>query len=381
MRPLPMGALWREMTDGIAGMARNLRVYLLGRGIVTTLAVAAGAVSSGAFSAAATASLTPLLPVVLLGGVVLSGVIRLRDMRFQQDRMADIYRDEIADQLGIDPEQVTRAHVHTLAYGDTGKGIPPNPVLREEIDREWNKTWLKFATSTLAAMVGYGLVQWGLASDLARSLPVAMGAAGSLAHTLGSWLSVASVGIVTGAAGLVLNNGLDIAVQNATHLGDTTLHDRIARMTRDVQKQRPVTKEQVFALFVAADPALNQRVSARYGKPYDALSLSQKSQLLTQTGAAGQMQGIADDVNARRISAGAIAFMVTGQRGIEPQQPAPRPFAGPATQQPAPIQERPRFTERVSAGERGNQGLSHTEREDLRRTSALLDGAVGISNQ
>lgn len=362
-----MGALFKEVMDGIGSTMRDLRVYLLGRGIVTTLAITAGFMGSGIFGAAASAALAPAVTVALIGGVVLSGVMRLREMRYNQDRMADIYREDIADQLGIAPEQVTREHVHTLAFGDARRGIAPNPILREEIDREWNKTWLKFATSALAAMASFGLIQFGLAHEfVASQLPALLG------PTAGAVVGAGSVGIVTGLTGLFLNNGLDFAIQRSTTLGDLTLHDRIKKIDRDITRGRTISREQVFSLFVAADRTLDSTIARRFGKSYDLLTVQQKSSVLEQLGAAEAMESIAADLNAKRIGAGSIAFIVTGQQGA----PLRRSAAQPAAVAYAPeVSTRPRFTERV-ASPRGDEGLSHTEREDLRRASAQLDAVT-----
>lgn len=371
-----MGALLNEITSGITSTLRDFKTYLFGRGIVMTVAIAAGTISSGILGAAATSALAPALGVALVGGVILSGVMRLREMRYNQDRMADIYRDDIASQFGIAPEQVTRQHVHTLAFGDARLGIPPNPILREEIDREWNKTWLKVATSSLAAMAGYGLVQFGLAHEWVQSTLL-----GTLGPALGTTIGVASTAIVTGFTGLLLNNGLDFSIQRMTTLGNLTMHDRIVKIHRDIGRGRTVTKEQVFALFAAADQGLTDTIVRRHGNIYDMLPQPVKAQIIESLGAAGHMQAVADNLNNRVISAGAVAFIVSGQRGIEP---ARRPNAAPVQQAPitvapAPMQE-PRFSERVGGqrgdGQRGDEGLSHTEREELRRATAALHGAV-----
>lgn len=363
-----MGAFLNEIVSGITSTVRDLRMYLLGRGLVTTVAMAAGAVSSGLFGTAAAVSLSPLLGVALVGGVALNVFMRLREMRYDQDQMANIYRDEIASQLGIAPENITRAHVHTLAYGDERRGIAPNPVLREEIDREWNKTWLKIATSSLAAMAGYAMVQFGLASGVSEALTSSLGG-------IGTALSVASTGIVTGLAGLFLNNGLDFAVQQSTVLGDVTLHDRIVRMNREIARGKGVTKEQVFGLFVASEKELATRVIRQFGRPYDVLPQKAKAELITSLGLDERMQAIADDLNQGSIQAGSVAFILSGQRS----ESVPTPRAQTQAQAseplipevPQPEQEKPRFTDRINP--RGNEGLSHTERENLRRAAAQLE--------
>lgn len=365
-----MGAFVNEIVSGITGTFRDLRMYLLGRGIVTTVAIGASVVSSGLFGAAAATALAPALGVALLGGVVLNAFMRLREMRYNQDQMANIYRDEIASQFGIAPGDVTREHVHTLAYGDERRGIAPNPILRDEIDREWNKTWLKVATSSLAAMAGYGLVQFGLASGVSEMLTSSLGG-------IGTALSVASVSIVTGLTGLFLNNGLDFAVQQATTLGDVTLHDRIAKMNHEIARGKGVTKEQVFGLFVAADTNLHTRVLRQFGRSYDVLPQKVKTEFIASLGLGERMQAIAEDLNQGRIQAGSVAFILNGQRSdsvpsmrAQVQAQASEPLV---REEPQPEQERPRFTERLSP--RGNEGLNHTEREDLRRAAAQLEVA------
>ncbi len=340
-----MDALFKEIMDGVRSTVRDLRVYLLGRGLVTTAAIAAGVIGSATAGGLTAATLAPAIPVLLIGGTLLSGYMRLREMRFNQDRMADIYREEIADQLGIPAGEVTRAHVHTLAFGDAKRGIPSNPILREEIDREWNKTWLKFATTALAGMASFGLISfWSATEVVASTLPTLLG------PTLGSIVGLGSVGIVTGFTGLFLNNGLDFGVQRATSLGATTLHDRIAKLDRDIGRGKQVGKEQVFGLFVAADKLLAHNIELRFGKPYDMLPLPMKAQVVASVGAADQMQAIAGDLNAKRISAGTVAFIITGQHAVP--NPAQVQIKQPSSTPAQTVQQekvKPRFAERELA--------------------------------
>jgi hypothetical protein len=366
-----MGTFLRDIYNDARGMLVNLRGYLFGRGIVSTIAMAVGALSSGIFGATATA-LTPAFAVALVGGVVLSGFMRVREMQRNQDKMADIYRDEIADQLGIAPQQVTRAHVHLMAYGDERRGIASNAIVREEIEREWSKTWLRFATSTLAAMTSFAVISFGLGlpqvtETLAQLVPAGVQ---SFFPSINPILATASVGLVSGFTGLLVNRGLDIGVQRSTTLGNLTLHDRIAKLDRDITRARTVTKEQVFALFVAANPVLSERISQRFGRSYDLLPQAQKSAIIVKAGSAQQMQAIANDLNQGNIRAGTVAFIVSGQHTVE--NPAQlRDSNESVVREP----EKTRFAERFSASNQ-TAGLSYVDREVLRRSSMALDGAA-----
>ncbi len=367
-----MGSILNEMKTGLTSTLRDLRVYLLGRGIITTTSIAAGFMSSAFLTQATVSLLSPVAAIAIVGGLALSGVMRVREMRFNQDRMADIYRHEIADQLGIAPQQVSRQHVHMLAFGDERRGIPGNPILREEIDREWNRTWLKFATSALAAMASFGLIYFGSALEIVGgALPTIFG------ETAGKIIGMGTLGIVTGFTGLLLNNGLDLTIQNMTTLGNRTLHDRIARLDDKVSRGHNVSKEQVFALFVAADPELDQRIKLRFGKTYDALHVKQQTQVIDAFGLTDKMQVIAGDVSARRISAGTLAFVLTGQHALSMTPDQTRAHGEPVQQQPQHEreQERPRFADRV-AQPRGKEGLTHSEREQLRRATTQLETAA-----
>lgn len=373
-----MGGILTDMLDAVRTTARDLRVYLFGRGIITTSAMVAGVLSSSLLGAGTAAALMPYAAVALVGGTLLSGYMRLREMRFNQDEMANLYRDEIADQLGIAPQQVNRTHVHTLAFGDAKRGIAPNPILREEVEREWNKTWLKFATSALAGMASFGLIYFGSAIDLVeKTLPSLLG------DTLGKVVGLGSLGIVTGTTGLLLNNGLDLAIRSASSLGTTTLHDRIAKLDRDVRRGKPIAKEQVFALFVAADETLSQKITDRFGTPYDLMPMHQRTLVMHTVGATEQMQAIAEDLNAKRISAGSVAFILAGQQ----EAPSARKTTNPAAPSPAQHEAqnlRPesgtRFTDRVGAKQpqqpASQTALSHAEREEIRRQSQQLAEAV-----
>lgn len=358
-----MGNLFTDIFDSARDMVRGLGVYMLGRGIVTTAAIAAGFMGQAFLGA----SLVPYVSAVLIGGVALGGVMRLRDIRQSQDRMADIYRDEIAAQLGIDPRQVTRSHVHTLAYGDEKRGIAPNPILRGELDRQWKRGWMQFAGSLAVAAVSFGLISFGLNENVTTALAEYTGISEK-------WLTGTGIGVVTGVTSLIVHNGIDLGLYNLSALGNTTLHDRITRLDRDIVRGRHVTKEQVFALYAAADPKLGGAIEKRFGRSYDALSLAQKGNVLGMIGAYEPMQQIADDLNAGRLSAGSLAFIVTGQSngvaasGIRTMAPAE------AARAPEQQQTQTRFTDRVRP--QTAEGLSHADREMLRRQSAELRGAM-----
>lgn len=376
-----MEPLIRDITQGAQSFVRNLGVYLTGKGIVTSAAIAAayfaGAAGTGVIS-------MPAVLLSLAGGALISGYLRLRDMRFNQDEMARIYRNDIADQLGIDPKEVTRAHVHQLAFGDEEKGIAANPVLREEVNREWNKTWLKFGTTLVAATASFLLVMLGVPALAESSILEPLG------PTLGEWMGKASVALVTGATGLVLNNGLDIAVQAATTLGKQTIHDRIARLDRDIARGTQVSPERVFAIFAASSPRLENSIIAQYGKRYDVLAVADQIHLIEAIGAKDSMNQLASALNAKRFSAGSLAFVVTGQRSLPinfasvkdtvidvPELGRARSPILAETTRPEPVRTT-RFVERVGGGENDKAARTNSfaEREDMRRQTAMLDAAA-----
>lgn len=357
-----MGNLIADLFDGARDTIRGLGVYMLGRGIVTTAAIAAGFMGQAFLGA----SMVPYVSAVLIGGVALGGFMRLRDIRQSQDRMADIYRDEIAAQLGIDPRQVTRGHVHTLAYGDAKRGIAPNPILRHELDRQWKRGWMQFAGSLAVAAVSFGLISFGLNENVTNALAGYTGIGEA-------WLTGTGIGVVTGLTSLVVHNGIDLGLNNLSALGNTTLHDRISRLDRDIVRGRTVSKEQVFALYAAADPNLGAAIERRFGRSYDALSLVQKGNVLGMIGAYEPMQQIADDLNNSRLSAGSLAFIITGQsRGVAASGIRTTSPTEPAR---APEQAQTRFADRVLQ-QAAPEGLSHVDREMLRRQSGELLGAI-----
>jgi hypothetical protein len=326
-------------------------VYLTGRGLITLTGIVAGGLSTaGVF-----ASSWPVA-LVFAGGAALSGLIRLRDMQYNLDRMADIYRTDIADQLGIAPGEVTRVHVHTLAYGDANRGIAANPIFREEVEREWQKTWLKFATTALAATVSFGLIAWGAAHESVKALMPDSWWGNALKYT--------SVGIVSGSTGLVLNTGLDWLVQGLTQIGSVSVHDRIARMERDMQRGRTVTQEQVFALFAAANDRLGNGIRQRFGASYDVLSIEQKHAAIRASGLESVTQHICEEINRGAMRPGAMAFVLSGQRGLMRDEVVAQ--LPPATV-PAPTMERapqPGFVEKLRLSARAQ--ASHAEREEMR---------------
>lgn len=349
-----MGSIINSMIEGTGNTLKELGVYLASRGLVMTAAI--GATLFGV------AANPPVLAAVLGISIGVNMFMRVREMRNNLSTMANVYRNEISSQLGIAPEQVTRAHVHTLAYGDAERGIAPNPILKNEIDREWKKTWLGLGTSLLSAAAAFVMVGYGF-NTVMRD----MVAGGTQVPT---WILGSGVGLVTGVSGLVLNNGLDLAILNTTSLGKYTLHDRIARLDRDVSRGRAVTPERVFSFYVAVDEKLGKAITQRFGKGYDYLPEKTKTLVIQQMGAMSDMVQIADDLNHKRISPGAMAFVLTGQTQV--QSASIKREVQAEEQQPELT--RGNFAERV--GQRSRPELSFAEREDIRQSSRALNEAL-----
>lgn len=277
--------------DHIGNTLKALQVHLFGKGIMT-LAVAAAYFIGGAASAAW------VLPVVAIGGVVLTVVDRLFRERQYQNDMVNLYRDDIAQQFGIAPDEVTRAHLKEAAKS--------NDVIDQALTRQRNKTFIAVGTAVLSsASTVFLFNMFGGTSQLK-----------DFAHQLFDSTAFASVanfvgiGTLAGFSGLIFNGGLKTAIDITSGVSKAAANDRIMEMDFDVQHGRAVSKEQVFGVLVAGNPQLQATIAHESHEPYARMNPREKANVLAKIGVADDMQAIADLINSGEIRPGKLAYML-----------------------------------------------------------------------
>lgn len=268
---------------------RVMKAFLLGRGLLTATVLATwGIASAMGFSALVPAA------VAAIGGVVFSGFMRMTNQAIYEDQMVNMYRDGIAQQLGIAPEQVTRAHLKEAAKD--------NDVIDQALNRQRSMSWISYGTAALAAAATVGLIALGV--------PGMMVAAFGANTAIGTVLSYAGFGVVSAFSSLVVHDGLQTYIGHKTGVSKAAAHDRIVEMERGIARGWGVSKEQVYGAMVAGNPALQNVIAKEFGKPYASMRPNEQAVTLQQIGVSDEMLMIAQEINAGRMRPANLAFMM-----------------------------------------------------------------------
>lgn len=342
-------------------MVADVTKYAFGKGLVTLGVMLATFVSGAAF-----------WPVV-------AGFIGWKSYRLfsgynhYKDDMVKLYRDEIAQQMGIAPESVTREHLRVMARGDAVLGIEPNPVIAEALERRRGMALLSFCTALLSASVTAALLGFNASAAIESSL-AASPLTGVLKESfgLGEMATKVSAGSISALSGLILHNGLDAVVGQSLGYFRATAHDRIALIARQREYGVKVSPQQVFDVFLAANPTFAKQVAANFNKGVTGFTAAEKFVAMQAIGVAESMQELADQINQGELKAGTLAFELDSTHAMQTLQKV-RGSGYDREQQRSTHQERlveargtdqPRFAERV--GQRASHG-SFVDAEIARR--------------
>jgi hypothetical protein len=321
--------------DDIKTMLRPLKVYLFGKGILTLAVFAAAAVG-------AMTGFGVLIPafVIASGGIALTVASRFYKQSLYEDDMVNLYRNNIAEQLGKQPDDVTRADLNEAAQG--------NDVIAQALKRQHQRTWLAIGTAVLSGVVSLGLIAgFGMGSilhDMAGK--TFLGVMKPIASFIG-------IGTVSGITGLLLKDGLGNAIGYGTGIGKAAAHDLIVKLDHNVARGIPIAREDVYAIIVTANPALDKSIAENYGRHYTQMSHAQQGHVLHETGLADAMDKLAIAINDHKVHAGTLAYAAND----------PRLNALPVVKTDEPQHDHTpgRFTERLGLAARST-AMSHSER-------------------
>lgn len=277
------------LEDLLIEPARFLKAFLLGRGLLTAAVLATWGIS-GVIGLPVVVSVA----ITAVGGIVFSGFMRMTNQAIYEDQMVDMYRDGIAQQLGIDPRQVTRANLKEAAK--------ENDVIDQALERQRSKSWINFGTAALAAATTVGLIAFGAPGMIATLF----GAETAMAKAL----SYVGFGMVSAFSSLIVHDGLSVVIGHKTGVSKAAAHDRIVEMERGIARGWGVSKEQVYGALVAGNPALQATIAREFGKPYAAMRPNEQSYALKQIGVSDAMSMIAQEINAGHMRPANLAFMM-----------------------------------------------------------------------
>lgn len=299
--------------------------YMLGRGFIGVALIAVGAMTSW--------TMQPAMWVAL---PLLTGFQAFMDYRKEQNakhHLLEEFGEEISKTLGKPQKDLTLKDLQTVAEGDPSRGIKPNIVLDEEWDRIGRKRTIQFITTAVSGLGAFMLVQMPLFGgstivDLAGNL-VAQGQ-GFAASVLGAesffGQMVATGFTYTGltlSAGIILqtaNATLDFVTFGALGLSRKTTHDRIDDISKDLERGKLITKEQVLGVFVSANPDLAEDIREAFGKDYDKLGWQKQQAAVAKFGEPYKIYDLAYMLNFKTIKPQELAFAVVGEESGVPKR-------------------------------------------------------------
>jgi hypothetical protein len=279
---------------------QDLSKYLLGKGILMAGVMAAklGAMALGS------SVIGPALAVA--GGIVAWQTFRRYDSyKTYQYEMLETYRDDIAEAIGMDPARVTIEDMRSVAHGNELFGLPGNPILAHALNKQYNAGWLALATSVASAAVAFGLLSWLPGAAIIKDLVASSD----------SWEKAVHYGLTPAISlfsGMVVHKGLDSAIGYAYGFHTPTAHDHIVALQKTIGKGKKVTKEQVFDVFMAANPQFTKQLRADFDKGVPWFTNAEKNTAMKAVGVDTLMQHLADQINSNQMPASKLAFVMDG---------------------------------------------------------------------
>jgi hypothetical protein len=328
--------------DDIGAFLNRNRGYFFGK---VLLMFAVGAASTAL-------NISIFWPALLIvgGGMAIHAYGRFTEHRYYQQEMVDLYRDDIAQHLGIAPEQVTRAHLKEAANG--------NEVIAQALQRQHKKLLVDMGTSLLAGAVTFGLLlTFGNAGQFFEFTKDTFKALGPLVNLIG-------LGAVSGISGLVLHDVLGLAIGAKVGTIKAAAHDLIVDMHRDIERGRPISREQVYGVLVASNPDLQQAIATRFHKSYAWMSAAEKSNVLHEVGVATDMDILARQINTGEIRPGRLAYMLA-----DATLPAQRAASDSNTASPAQEPQKSNFVGRLGLAARANSSFTEQVKESRSHAS------------
>jgi hypothetical protein len=254
--------------------------------------------------------------------------------------------------LHIAPQEVGRAELRLAAQ--------ENEIIAQALTRQRRKTFVSIATSALASVVTLGLIYFALdpnAGGLTQN-KVADALTSFFSHFDGvaNLVKYVSIGIISGASGLVVHDGLEAAIGVGSGVSKAAAHDLIAAMQHDLTRGRSISATQVYAVLVAGDPALQRAIKTQFGHSYNHMADSERRPVLAKVGVTEEMQQLARAISSGAIQPGHLAYMIGETRGSSKQVAAAAPEASNEIALPQPAQAA--FVEKLGLAPRGDASFA-----------------------
>lgn len=277
--------------DDIASFLSRNRGYFFGKALLMAAIGGASTLFGGSI-------LIPAM-VIVGGGLALRAYGRFNELNYYKQHMVDLYRDDIAAQMGIAPEQVTVSHLKEAAQD--------NDVIKQALDRQRTKTFISIGTALLAATVTtVMLFTFGDASKIQSFVANDLG----LGNILGAAVNFIGLSTVGGVSGLIFNNALGLAIGAKTGTIKAAAHDLIVQMDQSISHGRAISREQVYGVLVAGNPALQEAIQTRFHKSYSWMNAAEQGRVLHTLGIARELDDLAQQLNKGEIRPGRLAYLM-----------------------------------------------------------------------
>lgn len=236
--------------------------------------------------------------VVAALGVTAAFSAAFTQMEYYHERagMKRLYEEELAAKIGKSTKKVNDKDLETVARGSDELGIEGNPVIAQGLDKMRRMRNLGVVLSIAASLTAFGVVS-GLFAGSA----------------------------LAGVTGFVIKSMVGLAAYNAARIpmhwaGERMfgLHhkitqDRIVELEKDREDGKAITRQQVFDVFVSANPELSHMIESRYGKSFDLLDMPTRYKITESIGNLMQIGLITDAINDGRLNITELAFASVGQ--------------------------------------------------------------------
>ena len=263
--------------------------YAKGRGLLS-LCVIVASWAGGAFGFGLIA---PAI-VAASGAILLNGLSRLSEQRAYEDGMLNLYRGEIADELGKAPQSLTRS--------DLLEAAKTNDVLAQALRRQQHTTTIAVASELVAAVVTVASIgifdAVGILKDLASK-------------TLGNFATYfVGIGTVSAISGFFIQNGVEAAIGHATGVSKAGAHDRIVELQKGLEKGIAATPEKVYGVLVAGEPKLAASIAKQFHKPYAKMNPLQQQAVIEQMGVTESIRDLTQQINSGATTPGKLAYLI-----------------------------------------------------------------------
>ena len=299
-----------DPTKEIGYYAKRGTLYALGKGAAEPAAesLVPAVLGKPAIQALASAAGQSVLGMITIGlTAAISGGLTLMDYNHKRDTLKDLYKEELTSLTGKPKDKVTSADLDQLAK--------VNGTVNEELKRSKRQrnfgVFISFAAS-LAALTVVGLVAPAI---IGAALPVlGISASGVGAGLLG----FAVKGVIAFLSYEAVKEPLHLVADKVFKIDERTTNDHIVSMKMDREVGKIISREQVLAAFVAANPELDQLIVSSYGKHFNDLDVATKQRASQDMNQLIPLDKLTIEINAGRINVTELAFSVQGQStGVE----------------------------------------------------------------